>query len=327
MGFSIYDKAGKEFVISREIDLHALQQPLVRERRETHTYPFGTAEIVQIYFSGIYIVYGDVIMHDNRLRMRAYDEPDLVELHFSLAGDGTMENFITQKKYEFKANESFMMYAPEFDGVGEYKKDNYKFFEVHFTTESFLALAQNGSASLMRFAEQVAQKQVSELSATPLPITFAMQSCIREIINCKIIGGMKLLFLQSKCIELLALQVQCYEETVLKTQNTICKTEYDKDCIHFAREYLLENYQQPPSLTELSKIAGTNEFKLKKGFKEVYNNTVFGYLNDFKMELAKEMLASKTKNITEVAQDLGYSSVHHFSNAFKKKFGLSPSKV
>ncbi len=57
-----------------------------------------------------------------------------------------------------------------------------------------------------------------------------------------------------------------------------------------AREYLLEHALQPPSLTELAKIAGINEFKLKQGFKQVFNNTVYGYLSDYKLNQARELL-------------------------------------
>ena len=82
-----------------------------------------------------------------------------------------------------------------------------------------------------------------------------------------------------------------------------------------------------PAGTELSRIAGINEFKLKRGFKEVFGQTVFGYLNDERMDLAKSDLLEKQKSITEIAFELGFSSVQHFSNAFKKKFGVSPRGV
>jgi AraC-like DNA-binding protein len=90
---------------------------------------------------------------------------------------------------------------------------------------------------------------------------------------------------------------------------------------------LLANANNPPCLTELAKIAGINEFKLKHGFKEVFKNTVFGYLSDYKLMRAKELLADNSKNIKNISDELGYSSVQHFSNAFSKKFGISPGKA
>jgi AraC-like DNA-binding protein len=93
------------------------------------------------------------------------------------------------------------------------------------------------------------------------------------------------------------------------------------------RDYLVDHAACPPSLTELAKIAGLNEFKLKKGFKEVFNTSVFAYLSDFKLNEARNELLSGATPIKEVAEQLGYSSVQHFTKAFKGKFGVSPGRV
>jgi AraC family transcriptional activator of pyochelin receptor len=82
----------------------------------------------------------------------------------------------------------------------------------------------------------------------------------------------------------------------------------------------------PPSLTKLADVAGTNTFKLKNGFKELFGTTVFGYLNEVKLVQAKDMLLSGIQ-IKEVADILGYSSVQHFGTAFRKKFNTSPGKL
>ncbi|WP_343692749.1 hypothetical protein [Chitinophaga sp.] len=54
--------------------------------------------------------------------------------------------------------------------------------------------------------------------------------------------------------------------------------------------YLIDNMKMPPSLSELSRIVGINEFKLKKKFKEVFNMTVFGYLADYRLGIARSLL-------------------------------------
>jgi AraC-like DNA-binding protein len=78
---------------------------------------------------------------------------------------------------------------------------------------------------------------------------------------------------------------------------------------------------------ELAKIAGLNEFKLKKGFKEMFNTSVFNYLSDFRLNKARNELISGAMPIKEVAEQLGYCSVQHFTREFKKKFGVSPGRV
>lgn len=49
--------------------------------------------------------------------------------------------------------------------------------------------------------------------------------------------------------------------------------------------------------------------------------------SDARLEIAKNDLLGRRKTIGEIASELGYSSVQHFSSTFKKKFGFSPEKL
>ncbi|SDG05755.1 AraC-type DNA-binding protein [Pedobacter terrae] len=327
MALNIYDGDDKYYTVGNKFDNNEFNQALVTERRNKYSFPFGDAEIVEIAFSGIYIVYGDMVVKQSRLRIKAFDEPDLVELHFALIGGGIMENYLTNKRQDIKANQHNIIYSPDFDGTAEFDTGGpHKFFEINFERARFIDLTCESSILLKNFAENIMNSRSVEISSETLPITLAMHSCINDIMNCNFTGGLKLLFLQSKCLELLALQAQAFEEAAKKT-NTSIKSNYDKERIYYAREYLLANANHPPSLTELSKIASINEFKLKQGFKEVFKNTVFGYLSDYKLQKAKELLADGNKDIKIISDELGYSSVQHFSTAFSKKFGISPGKA
>jgi AraC-like DNA-binding protein len=327
MALNIYDGDDRYYIVGNKIDNIALNQALVTERRDKYSFPFGDAEIVEIAFSGIYIVYGDMLVKKNRLRIKSFDEPDMVELHFSITGGGIMENYLTNKRLDIKANQHNIIYSPDFDGMAEFTMGGpHKFFEVNFERSRFIDLTSESSILLKNFAENIMNNRSVEISSENLPISLAMHSCINDIMNCHFTGGLKLLFLQSKCLELLALQAQAFEEAAKKTESPVLKS-YDKERIYYAREYLLANANHPPCLTELAKIAGINEFKLKHGFKEVFKNTVFGYLSDYKLMRAKELLADNSKDIKNISDELGYSSVQHFSNAFSKKFGISPGKA
>lgn len=83
----------------------------------------------------------------------------------------------------------------------------------------------------------------------------------------------------------------------------------------------------PPTIIALSKLIGINEYKLKKGFKELFGTTIFGYIHQNRMTLAKSLLLDTTKSVKEVAYQIGYSSPQHFSNAFKKEFGVTPNSI
>jgi len=66
--------------------------------------------------------------------------------------------------------------------------------------------------------------------------------------------------------------------------------------------------------------------KLKTGFKQIYGESVYNFLFDYKMELARKWLQSGEYNINELSLKLGYSTPSHFISAFKKKFATTPKK-
>lgn len=131
------------------------------------------------------------------------------------------------------------------------------------------------------------------------------------------------LSLHAKGFELLHLY--CQQQ---KLQNFIsCRNEYDRERLDFAKNYLIQNYDVPPTIAELSRIAGINEQKLKNGFKELFGKTIHTFLTDYKMEIALRDLKQKIRNPSQLAFDLGFSSLQHFSKAFKKYYGFAPKKV
>jgi AraC family transcriptional activator of pyochelin receptor len=327
MGMNIRNTFGKWEEIGGSFDILPAKMPLVTERREKYSFPFGDAELVQIAIPDIHVAYGELMFKDCLLQFRVNDAPDTVEFHYVLSGDGSIYNSIYDDTFVFQPNQQNMIYMPELDGTGKFNAAyNYRFFEVHFAKGLFLRLAQDSCKALQVFAEHVAAGRFAKMAEQNLPISLAMHGCIRDIMNCKHISGLKLLFLQAKCIELLVLQAEAFELASTKKKSTILKSAYDRECIYHARDYLLQHMCQPPSITELAKISGVNEFKLKQGFKELFAKSVFSYLSDHRLDYAKDLLHGG-KSIKYVAEELGYSSVQHFSTAFRKKFSIPPGRV
>ena len=93
-----------------------------------------------------------------------------------------------------------------------------------------------------------------------------------------------------------------------------------------AKEIIIANMAEPPGLQELADQIGLNLKKLKMGFKQIYGDTVYGFLFDHKMEFARQLLDSGSYNVNEVGLKIGYSTGSHFIAAFKKKFNTTPKK-
>ncbi len=154
--------------------------------------------------------------------------------------------------------------------------------------------------------------------------TSAMQLALQQILNCPYQGLTKQMYLESKALELVALQLQpmiMVNQTLQKQREL--KSD-DIDCINQAKVILLQNLHNPPSLLALARQVRLNERKLKEGFRQVFGTTVFGYLHNYRMEQARSLLAEKLMSITAVAHAVGYKNLGDFSTAFRKKFGISP---
>lgn len=122
-------------------------------------------------------------------------------------------------------------------------------------------------------------------------------------------------------------------ETLLKADDTDVRVpkfllqEDDREKIILAREILLQHIGTPITIKALSRKVATNECYLKKGFKEVFGTTIFDFYQGQRMEHAKYLLYEKGLSVTEVSASLGYSSISHFSTAFKKHTGIKPCEL
>lgn len=134
------------------------------------------------------------------------------------------------------------------------------------------------------------------------------------------------LLLESKVIELLALQISQSEQPQNVSMSPNLKKE-DMDKMVAARDILINTAGEQLSLRSLAHLVGTNEFNLKRDFKIAFGSTVYNYLNRHKMEQAKAMLNEEDISIAEVASKLNYKYATHFSVAFKKYFGYLPSTI
>jgi AraC family transcriptional activator of pyochelin receptor len=148
---------------------------------------------------------------------------------------------------------------------------------------------------------------------------------LHQIINSNINSSIRELYVKGKIYELLSLHFQKEESTdaeycpFLVDEQNVLK-------IRKAKYIIISRMSEPPSLQELALEIGLNLKKLKEGFKQIYGDTVYSFLFDYKMEHARKLLESNQFNVNEVGSQVGYSTASHFIAAFKKKFGTTPKK-
>jgi AraC family transcriptional regulator len=132
---------------------------------------------------------------------------------------------------------------------------------------------------------------------------------------------------QTQMLLLYSLECMLGDKEVDNFQCKFLANEADRDKISKAREILLEHIGEPLTIKELSRKVAINECYLKKGFKEMFGTTIFDFYQSQRMEHARYLLYEKGLSVTEVSIMLGYSSISHFSTAFKKHTGLKPCEL
>jgi AraC family transcriptional regulator, transcriptional activator of the genes for pyochelin and ferripyochelin receptors len=144
-----------------------------------------------------------------------------------------------------------------------------------------------------------------------------------QLLNCPFDGALGRLYLEAKALELVALRFS--RPSGREASGSL--DPYEAERVREAAEVLAREMAQPPSLLELSRRVGLNDFKLKAGFKQVFGTTAFGYLHELRMERARHLLEAGEMNVGEVALEVGYTSPSRFAAAFKKRFGIRPSSL
>jgi AraC family transcriptional regulator, transcriptional activator of the genes for pyochelin and ferripyochelin receptors len=135
---------------------------------------------------------------------------------------------------------------------------------------------------------------------------------------------MKQWYLEAKALELMTLQFNQIQEPVSNSFTQLHLPEIDR--IYQAREILLQNWLDPPSIIEIAQRVGIYHMKLKQGFKEVFGTTPFNYLREYRLEKARELLQDSQLTIVAIANAVGYANPGHFAAAFKRKYGTAPRK-
>ncbi len=157
------------------------------------------------------------------------------------------------------------------------------------------------------------------------PISPEADLILEELMNENTPTSLSRLYRRAKVMELMSYCYDVPEEN--RYENCpFLKDQENVERIKNARNILVENMTSPPSLSELSKMIGMNEYNLKVGFKNVYGLPAFKYLQQYRLNYSKQLLRNQQLQVSEIADEIGYSSASHFIDAFKKSFGLTPKK-
>ncbi|MEM9362950.1 MAG: AraC family transcriptional regulator [Bacteroidota bacterium] len=284
----------------------------------------GKGGYKEVFFEGVHIGYGDLQLSNNTI-LNFESEMETVEMHFALNGETNTNSSYFNKSIKFVPGSHNVLYTNGFRGQTEWSsRAPLRMFEINMTPNFVKKYLPNNHILFDVFREAISKKESAVLSDQNYPITLEMYNIINEIIRCERTGVFKRIFLESKVISLLLLQMEQISSFNHNNSYLSLKKE-DVEKMYAVKELLDLNFKKTDTLTNLAKKVGTNEYTLKKGFKELFGTSVFQYWKGLRLETAKSMLMDDGLSVQEVSLKIGYKNPQHFTTAFKKQFGVVPS--
>ncbi|WP_026836551.1 helix-turn-helix domain-containing protein [Gillisia sp. JM1] len=137
-------------------------------------------------------------------------------------------------------------------------------------------------------------------------------------------GFLRSLFLEGKSFQMLVVQIAQYQDDEAEDKLPKILRKSDIQKVDYVTKRIAGDLASNLTVENLAKEAGTNVNKLQEGFKYVYDLTVNKYIQNIKLEAAKDMLMNSEKNISEIVIAIGLNNRSYFSKIFKEKYGVNP---
>ncbi len=246
----------------------------------------------------------------------------LIQFHFGIKGKGKF--VFNQGNYALDLNEekALLFYNPQKELPLHLElAPNTWVISVIISIKKFHGLFSSDAEHVPFLSDENKDKKYYKES----DISPSMAIVLSQLFHYNLNPSIKNLYYKGKGYELLSLFFNRSEDPNAE-QCPFLIDEENVLKIKKAKEIMIANMAEPPGLEELAEQVGLSLKKLKMGFKQIYGDTVFGFLFDYKMDYARQLLDSGSYNVNEVGLKIGYSTGSHFIAAFKKKFGTTPKK-
>ncbi len=209
------------------------------------------------------------------------------------------------------------------------REDSMDVLSFRFTPGQLSQFVKPRHSSDSILSDEVLSFQKMSSFTKILPICGKSRMVLEAMLNNNYTDTLENIFINAQIQMLLLHSLDCMlgEKEIDTIHCKFLANEADREKINKAREVLISHIGEPITIKELSRKVAMNECYLKKGFKEMFGTTIFEFYQSQRMEHAKYLLYEKGLSVTEVSLLLGYSSISHFSTAFKKHTGLKPCEL
>lgn len=246
----------------------------------------------------------------------------LIQFHFGIKGKAKFVFNEGGYVIELKDEKSLLFYNPQKElPLNLELAPNSWVISLIISIQKFHGLFSNDANHIPFLSEENKDRKYYKEEDTSPSMAIVLSQLFHYNLNPQI----KNLYYKGKGYELLSLYFNRSEDPNAE-QCPFLVDEENVLKIRKAKDHIIANMAEPPGLEELAEKVGLSLKKLKMGFKQIYGDTVYGYLFDYKMNYARQLLDSGSYNVNEVGLKIGYSTGSHFITAFKKKFATTPKK-
>lgn len=247
-------------------------------------------------------------------------------IHINIKGKGEYKSLISDYKIEANDNETIIDLLKPDEGLCKINKNTHGLslgiiISKDFITEN-IPIDKHTHNFHKVFEDERNIKNLSHKKTYPKTQTLAY-----EIINTPYKNNLDKLYIESKSLELLHTELNDLLSNNINNSSHIKFSKQDKEAIYYAREILMNNISNPPSLKELSYKVKINQTKLKYGFTIFFNQTPYSISLESRLQEAKKLLEKSELNINEIAFKVGYKYAQSFSNAYLNRFGIRPKDI
>ena len=248
--------------------------------------PFVPWSITDLTMPNVQITHASSQIKQNMVLLTEQAAPT-VDLFVQLSGHSLIRHD-GQSDRAYGSGQCNLVYTPAYAGELQLSGPAISTVAVQFSPVFFGQFLDEPVSSLSRLAEGMASGQMHVLTPGKLLVTPAIKAVLHALLHCSYQGLVKRLFLEAKQIELLALLIDQADKQPV-SRPTVLKT-YDVDKLMAAKEWLDEHFLQSVTLLGLARLVGLNDFKLKNGFRLLFDTTVFGYLSGLRLNYARQLL-------------------------------------
>ena len=313
MKLSITERIGNTILFGKNYPANFVSAKGMEKAEVNLSWPLGKSRFLEHWFEGMHITKAE-LLPEGLSTLEIQTHTPVFILLFCLHGQlgGKVLGRKTQE-FELTPNQAIFISTPSYSMEVTPQRRS-KTICIRITPDCFMRLNLKNSKLLL---------------SDHLPIfkiTAEMQLILNTLLDCKYPESMTRIFMEAKILELIFLLLR--QQNSINSQHQLTQLKRSElESIQFAKRLIEQNMGKPYSIMELARKSGLNDFKLKKGFKQVMGTTVFGYLNEVRMEKAKQLLCDEKRTVKDVADEVGYKNPHHFTVAFKKRYGVLPSQL